>query len=159
MGDYIGDLRKLIGTRPIIMCGANVIILNEQEQILLHHRSDKDWWGLPGGAMEIGESLEQTARREVLEEVGLTCGNFTLFNIYSGEDLYYKYPDGNEVYNVTATYICREFSGNIEVDLTEGIDAQFFSLDKIPTNLSSTIKGSIEEYISKFQKVKVINTL
>ncbi len=154
MADYMKDLRALIGTRPIIMCGANVIILNNQDQILLHHRLDKDWWGLPGGAMELGESLEQTAKREVLEEVGLTCGELKLFNVYSGEELYYKYPSGNEVYNVTATYICRTYSGVISVDKTEGRDARFFSLDSIPENLSSTIRASIEEFISQYSNLK-----
>jgi len=154
MGDYIGDLRKIIGTRPVIMCGANAILLNEQHQILLHHRVDRDWWGLPGGAMELGESLEQTACREVLEEVGLHCSNLKLFNIYSGEELYYKYPDGNEVYNVTATYLCKEYSGQIVVDLSEGRDAKFFSLEDIPANLSSTIKGIIEEFLSRYNELK-----
>lgn len=154
MGDYIGDLRKLIGTTPIIMCGANVILLNEKDEILLHHRVDRDWWGLPGGAMELGESLEETASREAFEEVGLTCRNMKLFNVYSGKELYYKYPDGNEVYNVTATYICKEYTGKIQVDLTEGRDAKFFPLNKIPSNLSSTIKGSIEEFISKYDHLK-----
>lgn len=154
MADYIGNLRKLIGTRPIIMCGANVILLNEKEQILLHHRVDRDWWGLPGGAMELGESLEQTASREVFEEIGITCGEMKLLNIYSGEELYYKYPDGNEVYNVTATYICKDYSGEIVVDLVEGRDAKFFSLNNIPSNLSSPIKGIIEEFILKYQELK-----
>lgn len=159
MGDYIQDLRKLIGTRPIIMCGANVILLNSQDQILLHHRVDKDWWGLPGGAMELGESLEQTARREVLEEVGLTCGKLKLFNVYSGEELYYKYPSGNEVYNVTATYICKDYTGTINVDKTEGRDARFFSLNEVPVNLTSTIKGSVEEFISRFEELKAQNII
>ena len=150
MTDYIGDLRKLIGTRPIIMCGANVILLNDQGQILLHHRIDRDWWGLPGGAMELGESFEQTAKREVLEEVGLICRDLKLFNVYSGEKLYYKYPDGNEVYNVTATYICKDFSGERVVDPSEGRDARFFPLDKIPSNLSSSIEEIVEEFLSKY---------
>jgi len=93
LGDYIGDLRKFVGTRPIIMCGANVILINSKNEILFHHRTDRDWWGLPGGAMELGESLEETARREVFEEVGLECGDLKLFNVYSGQKQYYKYPD------------------------------------------------------------------
>ncbi len=154
MANYIGDLRKLVGTRPIIMCGANVILLNEHDQILLHHRVDRDWWGLPGGAMELGESLEQNARREVLEEVGLLCGKLVLFNVYSGEHLYYKYPDGNEVYNVTTTFICKDFSGEILVDLNEGRDARFFPLDKLPSNLASPIAGIVEEFLSRFDELK-----
>lgn len=154
MGDYIGDLRKLIGTRPIIMCGANVILLNEKDQILLHHRIDGDWWGLPGGAMELGESLEQTAIREVYEEVGLKCGKVKLFNIYSGKELYYKYPDGDEVYNVTATYICKDYLGEIVVDLSEGTEAKFFSLSNIPSNLSSPIKGIVKEFVIRYLELK-----
>lgn len=154
LGDYIGDLRKYIGTKPIIMCGANVILLNEKDDILLHHRIDRDWWGLPGGAMELGESLEQTASREVFEEVGLVCGKMRLFNVYSGEELYYKYPDGNEVYNVTATYLCKDYSGEIIVDPSEGRDAKFFSLTDIPSNLSSTIKPIVEEFVSRYDELK-----
>jgi len=145
--DYIGEIRKHIGTRPLIMCGANAIIINDKDQILLHHRRDRDWWGLPGGAMELGETLEDTARREVLEEVNLICGKLELFNVYSGPDLYYKYPDGNEVYNVTTTYLCKDYQGDIIVEQTEGRDARFFSIDEIPENLSSTISMIIDEYI------------
>ncbi len=146
--DYIGDLRKLIGTRPIIMVGANVILINEKGEMLLHHRRDMDSWGLPGGAMELGESLEENARREVYEEVGLTCGKLELFNVYSGADLYHKYPDGNEVYNVTTTYLCRDYFGEMNVDMNEGRDAKFFPIDALPHNLSGPVAKSIHEYVA-----------
>ncbi len=150
--DYVSSLRTHIGTKPIIMCGANVILINEQGEILLHHRTDHDWWGLPGGAMELGESLEDTARREVKEEINLECEELELFNVYSGPELYYKYPDGNEVYNVTTTYICRDFKGEIVVEKTEGRDARFFALNEVPKNLSTTIAPIVEEYILKSTK-------
>lgn len=150
--DYIGDLRKLVGKIPLIMVGANVILINANNEILLHHRTDKDWWGLPGGAMEIGESLEETARREVYEELNIECGKLSLFNVYSGTSLYYKYPDGNEVYNVTSTYICRDFFGEIVVEKTEGRDARFFKINEIPSNISSTVVEIIEEYKEKSTK-------
>lgn len=145
--NYIEDLRKDIGTRPIIMVGANVILVNEKNQILLHHRRDRDWWGLPGGAMELGESLEDTARRETREEVNLECGELKLFNVYSGPSLYYKYPDGNEVYNVTTTYLCTDYSGHITVEQSEGRNAKFFDITDIPNNISSTVIEIIQEYI------------
>jgi len=148
--DYIGDLRKLIGKRPIIMTGANVILVNENDEILLHHRTDRDWWGLPGGAMELSETTEETARREVYEEVNIKCGKLELFNVYSGSDFYHKYPDGNEVYNVTVTYVCRDYSGEIIVEKTEGRDTRFFKLDEIPNNLSKPVEPIIREYIQKY---------
>lgn len=153
MIDYIGELRELIGARPIIMCGANVIILDSSGRILLHHRVDNDTWGLPGGAMEIGESLEETAMREANEEIGLICKNLKIFNIYSGDKLYYKYPDGNEVYNVTATYICKDFSGQIVVDESEGKDARFFSVSDIPEKISPPVKIIIDDFILNYERI------
>ena len=64
MSDYILSLRKLIGTRPILMCGANVFILDSQKRLLLQKRNDNGCWGLPGGALELGEDLETTAHRK-----------------------------------------------------------------------------------------------
>lgn len=152
--DYIGDLRKLVGTMPLIMVGANVILVNDNKQILLHHRTDRDWWGLPGGAMELGETLEDTARRETFEEINISCGNMELFNIYSGAEFYYRYPDGNEVYNVTATFLCFDYSGDIVVEKSEGRNAQFFDLDRIPENISSTVISIINDYKYSSQNLK-----
>ena len=150
--DYISNLRKHIGTQPIIMCGANVILINEKNEILLHHRTDRDWWGLPGGAMELGESLEDTDRREVLEEINIECLELELFNVYSGKDLYYKYPDGNEVFNVTVTYLCKTFKGELKVEKTEGRDARFYNILDIPQNISTTIRPILNEYIIRNQR-------
>lgn len=153
MSDYIGELRKLIGTSPIIMCGANIIILDNSGRILLHHRVDNDSWSLPGGAMEIGESFEETAIREASEEVGLICENLKLFNVYSGEGFYYKYPNGDEVFNATATYICKDFSGQISVDENEGRDARFFSIKDIPEKISPPVRVIIDEFILEYQNI------
>jgi 8-oxo-dGTP pyrophosphatase MutT (NUDIX family) len=71
---YIEELRKLVGNRPVILTGAKVIVFNALGQILLQYRTDTKMWGLPGGLMELGESLEETALREVQEETGLTIG-------------------------------------------------------------------------------------
>lgn len=150
--DYISNLRKHIGTQPIIMCGANVIMINDDMEILLHHRTDRDMWGLPGGAMELGESVEETAIREVFEEVNLLCRNLELFNVYSGNDFYYQYPDGNEVYNVTVTYLCRDFEGEIVVDKSEGHEARFFGLDDLPQKMSPTIIPIVRDYSYKFSR-------
>lgn len=104
--------------------------------------------------MELRESLEDTARREVLEEINLVCGDLQLLNVYSGPELYHKYPDGNEVYNVTAAYICHNFSGELKVEKSEGRAAKFYHINKLPTNLSSSIKPILKDYLKRFQCVK-----
>ena len=147
--DYISNLRQYIGTQAIIMCGACVILVNEKDEILLHHRKEQDIWGLPGGAMELKESLEDTARREVFEEINLVCRQLHLLNVFSGPELYHQYPDGNEVYNVTVAYICSDYSGHIEVDPREGRDAKFFPIDALPSNLSNPIKPVIKAYLDR----------
>lgn len=154
MTEYITELRSKIGTEPLIVCGANVIILDVKNRILLHHRRDNDSWGLPGGIINIGEKLEDTAIREVEEEVGLVCKDLKLFNVYSGKKLYYKYPNGDEVYNVTTTYICRNYSGKIKVDKSEGKEAMFFYVEHIPNKISKPVKIIIDDFTDKYQEYK-----
>ena len=113
---YIMNLRKRIGKEPIIMVGACVLIFNQSKQLLLQFRKDNNCWGLAGGSMELGESLEEVARREMLEETGLAAQHLELFHTYSGKDFYYQYPHGDEVYNVVTTFICMEYEGALSFD-------------------------------------------
>lgn len=80
-----------------IIVTAGAIIQDRKGRILLQRRSDYGDWGLPGGGMEPGETVEATMRREVLEETGLEVGECAFYAVYSGERMQYTYPDGNEV--------------------------------------------------------------
>jgi ADP-ribose pyrophosphatase YjhB (NUDIX family) len=61
----------------------NVVVANEEGEILLIRRSDNDNWALPGGAIDIGESLAQAAVRETREETGIDCEITGLVGIYT----------------------------------------------------------------------------
>ena len=102
--DYIMNLRKKIGSAPLIMVGACVLIFNENNQLLMQLRKDSQCWGLAGGAMELGESLEEVAQREMFEETGLHPSQLEFFKTFSGKDFYYQYPHGDEVYNVVTAF-------------------------------------------------------
>lgn len=127
------------------MVGAAILIVDEQSRLLLMKRSDSGCWGPPGGAVEPGELVETAARREVQEETGLDVGALTLFGVFSGPELYYKYPNGDEVYNVTIMYLSQDISGKISLN-DEHTEWRWFASSEIPENLSPPIKPVIEEF-------------
>lgn len=145
---YMMELRKLVGARPIIMAGACVLVCSS-EGLLLQRRSDNGLWGLPGGSMEIGETLEEAARRELLEETGLLAEQLELLGVFSGPELYYKYPHGDEVYNVTTAYVCSNFHGEARVDKEEVQELNFFTHDNIPTELNHPDKPVIKVFLAR----------
>lgn len=147
--NYIMDLRKIVGSRPLIMVGACVIVLNKSKQILLQLRKDNNCWGLAGGSLELGESLEQAAKRELYEETGLKAKELVLFNVYSGEKFYYKYPHGDEVYNVVSAYICDKYEGELRIDEAESQTISFFDLSNLPPNISPPDLPIINEFINR----------
>jgi mutator protein MutT len=147
---YILDLRKLVGSRPLIMVGACTILLNKNNQILLQLRKDNNCWGLAGGSLEMGETLEQVAKRELFEETGLIVKKLELFNVFSGDKFYYKYPHGDEVYNVVTAYICNDYTGELIADESEVQELSFFDHTKLPHNINPPDLPIIQEYIEKF---------
>lgn len=144
---YISELRKHIGHNPLICAGATVAVIKDK-QILLNLRSDTKNWGIPGGSLEIGETLDETAKRELKEETNLDCDNFTLLNVFSGNDFYFKYPNGDELYSVIALYLADEFKGSLKITDDESIDLSFFSKSELP-NLESRANLIIDWLIEK----------
>jgi ADP-ribose pyrophosphatase YjhB (NUDIX family) len=101
---YIEALRALTGPRPLILAGTNVYILDESRRLVMMRRVDTGGWWVPGGFMEPGETFEETARRETLEETGIALGNLDFLRVFSGPECYYRYPNGDEVYSIIAAY-------------------------------------------------------
>ena len=147
--NYVRELRSLVGHRPLIIVGAAVIILDRENKLLLYHRKDNQHWGLIGGSMEIGESLAETAKREVLEETGLTLNELNWFDLFSGEELIYELPHGDVVVNVVAVYTSWKYKGQLMVNPTEGSELRFFRLDELPENINPPDKPVIEKFLSR----------
>src|SRR3954462_14067206 len=93
---YAQDLRAIVGQRPLILVAAGMLICNAAGDLLLQRRTDDQLWGIPGGSMELGESAEEPARREVWEETGLTVGELQLFGVFSGAEMAHTFPNGDQ---------------------------------------------------------------
>jgi 8-oxo-dGTP pyrophosphatase MutT (NUDIX family) len=152
--DYILQLRQFIGHRPVLMVGAAILILDEQKRLLMMKRSDSGSWGIPGGATEPGEVVEDAARRETFEETNLQIIKMSLFGVFSGPELYYRYPNGDEVYNVTIMYLSHDWRGEIKLN-GEHTEWRWFSAGDIPEDLSPPIKPIIKQFKSSFSRADV----
>lgn len=150
--NYIQELRSKVGNIPLIMVGASLLALNSKGELLLMRRTDNDCWGIPGGAMEPGEHIEETARRETFEETGMEVGKIQLFDVFSGPELYYRYPNGAEVYNVSVVYISNDLSGSVMLDPSEHSDMGYFPLDNLPELISPPIQPILKAIQEKLHK-------
>ena len=144
--EYYKYLRQYVGQRPIILPGSVVIILNNENEVLLQERHDGNW-GLPGGLMDLGESFEEVAKREVYEETGLVVKNLKLLNVFSGSEYYLKVSNGDELFSVTALYYSKDVSGDMKIDYSESVKMQYFPTNDLPNELTDEYRGFIEYYI------------
>lgn len=75
----------------------NVVVINDAAEILMIRRTDNGNWALPGGAIDLGESVAQAAVREALEESGIQCAVTGIVRIYSDPRHVILYTSDGEV--------------------------------------------------------------
>jgi len=129
------------------MCGAGVLVENERGELLMELRADNHCWGTVGGAVELGESVEDAAKREMLEETGLIADELELFAVFSGEETHYTYPNGDEVHVIDIVYICRKYHGTLTPQAGEVDELRFFPIDRVPENISPPQRTTLAKYI------------
>ena len=149
MSGYIMDLRKEVGHRPLLQVGASVIVEDEEGRILLQLRKDNKCWAYHGGSVELDEDVKEAARREMFEETGLIADELNLFGVFSGPELHYIYPNGDEVSNVDCVFLCRKWHGEVKMQESEVLDLKFFHLDEIPDKLFTANIPALQAYVKK----------
>ena len=132
-----------------IRAGASAVIFNQRGEVLLERRADNGFWGLPGGGVDIGESVEQAIIREVLEETGLRVTVKRLIGIYSGPRSHsiMTYPNGDIVQSVTVTFECQRRSGEIRIS-NESTDIRYFPVNGLPENTLLSVQLRIRDAVA-----------
>jgi ADP-ribose pyrophosphatase YjhB (NUDIX family) len=109
---------------------ASAVATNSEGKILLQRRSDNTLWALPGGTMEIGESIAETIIREVKEESGLDVAIEELVGIYSNPKHVIAFSDGEVRQEFSICFACKIVGGVLHVS-NESSEVSFFTPEEI----------------------------
>jgi 8-oxo-dGTP pyrophosphatase MutT (NUDIX family) len=139
-------MRALVGHRPLVLVSAGVLAFNARGWLLLHRRTDDGNWDMPGGCLEPGETLEEAARREVREETGLAIGALTLLRVFSGPEMFRRYPNGDQAYHVAAVYGAWDVAGCPTPGAGEATDVGLYPLDALPQPLAPSLTFVLAQY-------------
>ena len=137
LSDYITWLRSRIGSRKTLLAYATALIRDDQGRVLFQQRTDfkDDWWGLPGGLLELGESFTTCVKREAFEETGYHVEPVRMIGLYASPEFDVCYPNGDAVQQFTLALECRIVGGQLRTDETEISQQAFFDLNEAPDSL------------------------
>ena len=137
------DVSKAKELRPSVAA----IIANAEGHVLLQRRSDNGLWGLPGGSVEIGESVTTAIVREVKEETGLTVEVERLVGVYSDPAFQVvRYKDGNVVHYINTLMRCRVVGGTLQT-CDESLELNFFDPAHLPGDMLATHRIRVEDAV------------
>jgi 8-oxo-dGTP pyrophosphatase MutT (NUDIX family) len=127
-----------------------VIVVNDHGEILLIRRTDNDNWAVPGGGMDLGESITQTAVRETQEETGITCQITGLVGIYTSPRHVIRYTSNDEVrQEFSIVFTGRPISGELRPS-SESSEPQWVSPGLIPgLQMHPSMRQRIQHYLDK----------
>ena len=149
MKDYYKELRKRTGHMSLVLPHSVVLLFNDKNEILLEERSDDGYFDFPGGGIDLKESGEEAAKRELFEETGLIADELEFFKVYSGEITHYVYFNSDEIYGVDLIYICRKYHGEIKPQEEEVKKIKFYNLNNLPDKMSIRNKQIIKDLLKK----------
>jgi ADP-ribose pyrophosphatase YjhB (NUDIX family) len=146
MKNYIQKIRSKVGHQKIIHPAARIIVENAEGAILIIERADNGRIGIPAGAFEEGETIEECIKREVREETGLHIIELQVIGISSNPDLEtVEYENGDIVQYFTVEFYAHQWKGSLQpFDREEARAARFVApeqLKSLPANEASALES------------------
>ncbi len=130
-----------------IVPAVSVVVPDDQGCILLIRRVDNNYWSIPGGGMEPGESVRQAASREVSEETGINCEVTGLVGIYSNPHHVAAYDDGEVRQEFSICLTARVLDGSLRTS-SESSEVRFVPVADIATyDIHQSIRMRISHYL------------
>lgn len=136
ISQYVDHLRAKIGHDLLLLPGVTAVVINDGGEILLQLRRDTDAWAPPSGGVEPGETVAESAIREVREETGIDILPQAVVAVLSGAEYNVTYANGDQLATVTTVFRCRPLNAaRPRVNDDESRDIRFFPRDDLPENM------------------------
>jgi len=130
-----------------LVVGSSAVVVDHRNQILLQRRTDSGNWALPGGAMDIGETLAESAIREVKEETGFDVRIERIVGIYSDPGHVFAYDDGEVRQEFSICLACAITGGFLDVS-SESTAVEFFTFEEAAgLQMHESIRRRIRDYL------------
>jgi ADP-ribose pyrophosphatase YjhB (NUDIX family) len=137
------------GTPNTLRASACAFVQDPGGRVLLQRRSDNGFWNLPGGGVELGESVAAACAREVREETGLEVEVLRLVGVYSDPAFTtVRYADGRAVQYVVSLFECRVLGGELRVD-EESLELGWFAPDALPEPFSPNHVPRLQDALAR----------
>ena len=146
MDNYIKKVRKKFSHDELILNYAGCIIFDNAGRLLLQKRCDCNQWGFLGGMVEFGESVEETAVREVKEESGLDVKVNSLYGVYS--KYFAEFTNGDKAQPIVHLFKAEIIGGEIIKENDETIELKFFELNDIPPLFCKQHQDALDDIIA-----------
>jgi ADP-ribose pyrophosphatase YjhB (NUDIX family) len=136
-----------------VVPSANVIVVNDDSEILMIRRTDNGNWAVPGGGMDLGESITDTAVRETHEETGISCEITGLVGIYTSPRHVILYTSNGEArQEFSIVFTARPVGGRLRAS-SESAEPQWVAPAAIPgLQMHPSMRQRIQHYLDKRRK-------
>ncbi|MGD9964127.1 MAG: NUDIX domain-containing protein [Candidatus Izemoplasmatales bacterium] len=150
---YIKKMRQLVGNEYLMLNATAVVIVNENNEVLLQKRTDNNLWGLPGGLLELRESISLGALREVKEETNLDVKLTKFIGIFNNPFMRWREHDCAQV--TSFAFLAEIIGGELKVNDHESTELAYFSYEMLPSLHSmDTIQIIDAYYKNKFNQIE-----